>query len=137
MGFRNWGNVPLFSTTAATQADPSTATLVAEMIIPVTGGPGSTSIGSLWEVRYVVGASTGALWRLECASGSGLADSAIRKTDNDSTLALQRSIVFTGSNQTSEFVLIHKAYPGDRFRVIPLSSFSGTAAASIEAEALS
>lgn len=135
MGARNYGNVPLFSTTAATQADPSTATLVAQLIIPA---PGSTSApADLYEVRYVVGASTGAVWRLECALSAGLGSTAIRLTDNDSTNAFQRAIVFTGSNQTSEFVLTHKAYPGDRFRVIALSSFTGTAAASIEAEALS
>jgi hypothetical protein len=137
MAFRNWGNVPLFSTTAATATDPSTATLAAELIIPAPGGPASTAIGSIYEVRYIVGASTGALWRLECALSSGLGSTAIRLTDNDSSNAFQRSIVFTGSNQTSEFVLIHKAFPNDRFRIVPMSSFSGTAAASIEAEALS
>ena len=133
MSGRDFGNVPLFSTTAGTQADPSTATLVAELIIPNLG---SSATASHYEVRYLVGASTGAIWRLECALSAGLGSTAIRTTQNDSTSALQRSVVFTGSNQTSEFVLTHKAYPGDRFRVIPLSSFTGTAAASIEAEAL-
>lgn len=133
MGARNFGNVPLFSTTAATTADPSTAALVAELILP---SPGDTRVASLWEVRYAVGASTGAAWRLECCLSSGLGSTAIRLTDNDSSNAFQRAVVFTGSNQTSEFVLTHKAYPGDRFRVVPLSSFTGTGAAAIEAEAI-
>lgn len=133
MSGRNFGNVPLASTTAGSVADPSTATLVAELIIP---SPGSTTIADHYEVRYVVGASTGAIWRLECALSSGLGSTALRPTQNDSTSALQRAVVFTGSNQTSEFVLTQKAYPGDRFRVVPLSSFTGTAAAHIQAEAL-
>ena len=133
MSARNYGNVPLFSTTAATQTDPSTATLVAELVLPVTG---SSLYASQWEVRYTVGASTGAIWRLECCLSTGLGSTAIRLTDNDSSNAFQRAVVFTGSNQTSEFVFTHKAYPGDRFRVVPLSSLTGTAAATIEAEAL-
>lgn len=133
MGARNYGNVPLFSTTAGTVADPSTSALVAELILP---SPGDTSVASLYETRFLIGASTGALWRLECALSSGLGSTAIRVADNDSTSALQRSLVFTGSNQTSEFVLTFKAKPGDRFRVIPNSSFTGTAAGSIEAEAI-
>lgn len=134
MGARNYGNVPLYSTTAATQTDPSTAALVAELIIP---NPGSSDAASLYEVRYAVGASTGAIWRLECALSSGLGSTAIRLADNDSSNAFQRAIVFTGSNQTSEFVFTFKAKPGDRFRTVPLSSFTGTAAGTIQAEALS
>ena len=133
MGGRNFGNVPLVSTTAATTTDPSTASVVAELRIPATG---STRVPSLYEVRYLVGASTGAIWRIETCLSTGLGSTAIRMADNDSSNAFQRSIVFTGSNQTSEFVLTQKAYPNDLFRVVPLSSFTGTAAASIEAEAL-
>lgn len=134
MGVRNYGNVPLFSTTAATTADPSTASVVAQITIP---NPGSSNRAALYEVRYLVGASTGAAWRLECCLSTGLGSTAIRLADNDSSNAFQRAVVFTGSNQTSEFVLTHKAYPGDLFRVVPLSSFTGTAAASIEAEVIS
>jgi hypothetical protein len=133
MGARNYGNVPLWSTTAGTQTDPSTATLVAELIIP---SPGSTDMASLYEVRFSVGASTGAIWRLECAQSSGLGSTAIRLADNDSSNAFQRAVNFTGSNQTSEFVYTFKAKPGDRFRAVPLSSFTGTAAAAIQAECL-
>lgn len=134
MSARNYGNVPLFSTTATTQTDPSTATLVAQLIVP---SPGSTSVPSNYEVRFLVGGSTGAVWRLECALSAGLGSTAIRLADNDSSNAFQRAVVFTGSNQTSEFVKTYKAYPGDRFRVVPVSSFTGTAAACIQAEALS
>lgn len=133
MGFRTWGNIPLFSTTAATVNNPSTATLCAELIIPVTG---STTTPSKYDVRFSVGASTGALWRLECAQSSGLGSSALRVTENDSSNAFEQVVVFTGSNQTSEFVYTMKAFPGDRFRIVPLSSFTGTAACAIQAEDL-
>ena len=134
MGFRTWGNVPLFSTTAASVNNPSTATLVAELIIPT---PSLATAPSPFDVRFTVGASTGALWRLECASSSNLGSSAIRVTENDSSSALQQVMVFTGSNQTSEYIFTMKAFPGDRFRIVPVSSFTGTAAAAIQAEALS
>ena len=133
MGFRDFGNPPLASTTARSASDPSTSALVAQLIIPVTG---STNVPSLYEVRYVCGASTGAIWRLECCLSSGLGSTALRLADNDSTSAAQAAVVFTASNQSAEFVLLQKAYPGDRFRVVAFSSFTGTAGAHIEAEAL-
>ena len=136
MAFRLGGNVPLYSTTAATVTDPSTASLIAELIIPASIST-SGAPPSYYEVRYAVGASTGGAWRLECALSSGLGSSAIRTTENDSTSALQRTIVFTGSNQTAEYVFTHKAYPGDRFRIVPLSSLTATAAGSIQIEGIS
>lgn len=117
MAFREWGNPPVFSTTAASVTDPSTASLVAEL----QGLEGDT-----YEVRYVVGASTSAIWRLEHALSSGLGSTGIR----------QQTLVFTGSNQSAEYVLTYKAQSGDRFRVVPMSSFTGTAAATIQAEVL-
>lgn len=135
MAIRNYGNVPLVSTTAASAADPTTSALVAQLELPSLGG--STLVPTLYEVRYLVGASTGAIWRLECCLSTGLGSTAIRLADNDSTNAFQRAVVFTASNQSAEFVLTQQARPGDRFRVVPFSSFTGTGAAHIEAEALS
>ena len=120
MSARNWGNVPQFSTTAASVNDPSTATLVAELILSTAGQPGN------YDVRFGVGASTGAVWRLEHATSSGLGSSAIA----------QQIIKFTGSNQSAEYVYTFRANPGDRFRAVPASSFTGTAAGVIQAEAL-
>ena len=115
MGFRDWGNPPAYSTTAATTTDPSTAALVAEL---------QATQDDLYEVRFVVGASTGAIWRLEHANSTSLASGGIR----------QQTVVFTGSNQSAEFILSYKAEAGDIFRIVPLSSFTGTAAGKIQAE---
>lgn len=131
MSARDFGNAPLWSTTAGTGTDPSTTTVIAQIIIPT---PQSSVVACQYEVRYVIGASTGGFWRLECATDAGLSTGSIRAATNDSTAALQRSLVFTGSNQTSEFVLTQRAYQGDRFRILAQSSFTGTYAGSIQAE---
>jgi hypothetical protein len=112
--YRDWGNPPIQSTQAA-GSDPSTSTIIADI---------QNLKDAYYEVRWAVGASTGALWRLELASGSGLSTTAIR----------DQVMVFTGSNQTSEFVFGYKAETGDRFRVLVNSSFTGSVAAKISAE---
>src|SRR5687767_10031613 len=108
---RDWGNPPIQSTQAAT-SDPSTSALLAEV---------QSLKDAYYEVRFAVGASTGALWRLEHALSSGLGSTGIR----------DQTMVFTGSNQTSEFVFGYKAETGDRFRVLVNSSFTGSVAAKI------
>ncbi len=128
MSARNWGNPPLCSTTAPTQSNPSTATLCAELIIPAQG---DTSIFGNYEVRYFLGGSTGMLWRLECASGTGLSTTSVRKTENG---ASERVNVYTGSNLSAEFVVTWRACYGDRFRATQESTVTATAAAYIQAE---
>lgn len=130
MSVRDFGNVPMWSTTTPTGSDPSTATLAAELIIPT----GMITQDYNWEVRFSAGASTGALWRMECATSSGLGASAIKVVGPSS--GIEQTLNFTGSNQTSEFVYTFRAGPGDRFRIVPQSSFTGTYGASIQAEVL-
>ena|SRR5688572_12898792 len=124
MSVRQFGNLPIFSTTAASVTDPSTATLVAELIL--SSAFASVLVPDVYEVRWIPGASTGAIWRLEHATSSGLGSSAIAT----------QTIVFTGSNQSAEYVTTHRASPGDRFRIVALSSFTGTAAGKIQAESI-
>ena len=130
MAGREWGNPPLLSTTAPTQSNPSTATLCAELIIPIIG---DTSVGNYYESRFSVGASTGALWRIDVATSSVLSTASLRTTPGNG--AQQRINVFTGSNQNSEFVFTLFAKPGDRMRVTLESTVTATAAAAIEIEA--
>jgi hypothetical protein len=117
MAWRDWGNPPVVSTQVGVVSNPDTATLVAE----VTGLQ-----NRLYEVRWAIGASTGGVWRLELASSTGLGSTAIR----------DQVIVFTGSNQTSEFIFAYKAEVNDRFRIVPLSSMTASAYGKISAEAL-
>lgn len=116
MSWRNWGNPPIHST-AGLVADPSTTTLVAE----ITGLTDNN-----YEARFVVGASTAAIWVLEHALSSGVSSTSFRKASH----------VFTGSNQSAEFVLSFKAETSDRFRVRVASSFTGSAHATIQAEVI-
>lgn len=113
MSLRIYGNPPIYSTTAASGTDPSTATLCAEL---------QALNNDTYEVRWIVGASTGVIWRLDHASSTNLA--AVRA----------RTIVFTGSNQSAEFITTHRAESNDIFRVVPHSSFTGTFACQIQAE---
>lgn len=120
MSVRNDGNPPLWSTTG-TVSNPDTATLVAELILST-----APRVDDNYEVRYTIGASTGGVWRLEHAISSGLGSTAIA----------EQVVVFTGSNQSAEYVYTHRASPGDRFRIIPLSSMTATAAGKIQAESI-
>lgn len=123
MSARNWGNGPLFSTTAASVSNPSTASICAEVILPAGTVPSET-----YELRWGVGASTSAIWLLEQCLSSGLGSTAIE----------QQLTVFTGTNQTSEFVTTQTStsvMTGQaRFRVRLLSTFTGTAGCWIQAE---
>ena len=117
MGFRDWGNPPIYSTTAESGTDPSTTTVIAQI----------QGLGDhLYETRWTIGASTGALWKLELASTTTLSTTVVRK----------RCMVFTGSNQSAEFVTTFKAEDGDLCRIIAQSSFTGTYAGSIQTEIL-
>jgi len=119
--FHIYGNKPIKST-QATATDPSTATLIAE--IDSTQFAQVSPREVLYRVFWRVGASTGAIYRLEHCSSTGLGSTAI----------LDVQTVFTGSNQTSQFVSGYMINPGDRLRVRVGSSFTAAAAASIEAE---
>jgi hypothetical protein len=111
---RNWGNPPIQSTSGIT-ANPDTATLLAEV---------SSLAAGLYEVRWCVGGSTGLIVRLEQASSTSLSTTAIR----------DQTFVFTGSNQTSEFVLGYRVEAGDRFRALLQSSVTASVHAKISAE---
>ena len=132
MAIREWTNPPLFSTTASNQANPSTATLCAELIIPVTASTSFDNPG-LYEIRFGLGGSTGLLWRLDCALSSGLGSTSLRPAINGGN---QRINVFTGSNLSAEFVVTWQAAQGDRFRAVLESSVTASVAAWIQAERL-
>ncbi len=108
------GNVPLKST-AGIQTNPSTATIVAEI---------SSLAEGLYETRWAVGASTGAIVLLEHCLSTGLGSTAIR----------DQTAVYTVSNGSGEYVFAYSAQTGDRFRVRTNSSFTGSIAAKISAE---
>jgi hypothetical protein len=119
---RNFGNPPIFSTSASNVSNPSTATIVGEIIFSTT----VFTQPDIYEVRWGVGASTSCIWLLEHCVSSGLGSTAITR----------QITVMTGTNQTSEFVFTHVINPGERLRARVLSTFTGTAAAPIQAEAV-
>jgi hypothetical protein len=124
MAFHDWGNLPVKSTDVSV-ANPDTATLVAELT-PAQLAAVSTRANVPYRVNWRVGASTGAIFLLEVATSTGLGSTAIRES----------CMVFTGSNQTAQYLDHYRVQPGDRLRVRVGSSFTGTAAAQISAEPL-
>lgn len=132
MSAREWGNPPLLSTTAPTTNNPSTATLCAQLIIPVVTD--SNTFGR-YEVRLGLGAgSTGALWRFDVAVSTSLSTTALR---NNTYGVGQRFNFYTGTAQTSEFQVTVMAKPGDLMRVNVESTFTSLVQAWIQAEELS
>lgn len=124
--WRDWGSVPVNSsggTTAGSwglESNPSTATLVAE--IDSTQLAQVLTGGSVYQVSWLVGASTNAIWQLEQASSTDLA--AVRDL----------TYVQTPSGQSGQYVLSYKLQKGDRLRARLQTAITGVATAKISAE---
>ena len=124
MSFFLTGNQPINST-QGTAADPSTATLIAELDSSNFGTQSTRTIQV--QAHFYVGASTSALWWIEHATSTGLGSSAI--TD--------RLIVRTASGQHSQFAKRYLIGFGERLRIHVGSSFTGDADAKIQVEIIS
>lgn len=125
--WRDWGSVPINSsggTTAGSnglETNPSTDTLIAEVdstqLATVLAG------GSVYQVIWIVGASTNAIWQLEQASSTNLA------TATRATTYVQTSV-----SQSGQYVLSYKLQKGDRLRARLQAGITGVATAFISAE---
>jgi hypothetical protein len=129
MAYYALGNPSVSSTGAAFVADPSTATLVAEL--------DSTRLGTAhflngqskdFRITSVVGgnASTNVQWLIEHTLSTGLGSTAIRNQFG----------VFTPAGQSAQYVWQWRAEKDSRFRVRVNSSVAGTVAANLQAEPL-
>lgn len=106
------------------ETNPSTSTLIAEIdstqLAQVMKG------GSLYQVAYIIGASTNATWVLEQASDTGFSSGSIR----------DRTYVQTPANQSGQYILTYKLEKGDRLRCRLQAAITGFATAKISAEPL-
>lgn len=120
--FHDWGNAPIKSTTVSA-TDPSTSTLIAEIDSTQFGQVSTRALG--YRVFWRAGASTGGIFLLEHALSTGLGSTAVRNV----------SMVFTGANQTAQFLDTYQIEPGDRLRVRSAAAgLTGTFSAQISAE---
>lgn len=125
MSFFGWGNRSINSTTLGLTSNPTTATIVAELVssalrIPSGGGP--------YQVTWIVGAQTTlATFQLEQTLSTGL---------DMSTAGRDQAVVMVSSGQSAQFVTKHNLEEGDRLRVRMNSSLTGAVAAKIIAEPL-
>ena len=128
MAWRDWGSTPINSTGGSSadglETNPSTATLIAEVdstqLAQVALG------GSLYQVTYIIGASTNVTWMLEQALSTGLGSTAVR----------DRTYIQTPTGQSGQYILTYKLERGDRIRCRLQSAITGFATAKISAEPL-
>jgi len=121
LAWREWGNVPVNSS-AGLFTNPSTSDLIAE--IDSTQLAQVLSGGSLYQVSWLAGASTNAVWQFEQASDTTFSTTAIRES----------ATVLTPANQTGQYILTYKLQKGDRLRARVQSAFTGFASCKISAE---
>lgn len=108
---------PAVNSSSALIANPTTNALLAEI---------SSLAGGQYEVRWIVGATTNATWKLEHCLSSGITSTSFR----------DQVIAFTATNQSAEYVGNYTVETGDRLRARLESSFTGSAAAHIQIEQL-
>lgn len=124
MSFFVPGNPPITST-AASQTNPSTAVLLAELDSTAlhTATAGRTR---LHQVNLWCGGSTTLEWWFEHCTSTGLGSSAIT----------ERQVFRTAANQTSQFVRKVSLSNNERLRVRISAALTGSAEAKLQAEAL-
>jgi hypothetical protein len=115
MAWRDWGNPP-HNSSASFAAGASTSALIAALSTLVTG---------LYEVRWVVGGTSNAIWRLEHSTA---ASSAVAATDT--------IIALTGIRQSAEFLQTYAITTGDQLRARISGTDTGQYCAHISAERL-
>ena len=123
MSYYDWGNPPVSSTSGVTSG-PSTASLIAEL--------DSTQLGTVnyaagqqqnWRVTWIVGASTTAIYQLEHATSTALAN------------PVDVCFVQTPTGQSAQYVFNLRLTKDSRLRA-RLNSTAGNAVAFIQAESL-
>ena len=120
------GSVPVFSTGTGVSANPTTATLLAEIDSTQfqTHSPNRTLP---YQVTWFIAATTLAQLTLEHCLSTGLGSTALR---------CEIPALVT-VNQTGQYITKHAIQPGDRLRVrVEGSTFTGTACVWISAEPL-
>ncbi|MBP6774257.1 MAG: hypothetical protein KA154_14770 [Gemmatimonadaceae bacterium] len=123
MAWRDWGNIPINSTTAQPASNPSTSTLIAEV--------DSTQLGTVnfatgqhrpALVTWILGSDTNALWQCEVANSTALASP-------QDTIFLR-----TPPGASGQFVTTHSIPKDGRVRARLNSTFTGSASAYIAVE---
>jgi hypothetical protein len=123
MPWRDWGNPPVYSTTAQPVGTPSTATLCAEL--------DSTQLGTkdlvsgqkvLVMTTWFIGGDTSYTWQLEAAGSTALTDST------------QVVYVKTPTGQSGQYITVNELYKDYRLRARIVSTNQASVTASICAE---
>ena len=123
MAQRDIGNPPSVSTATSLGTNPSSGTLLAEV---------TNIYDKQYEVRYIIGASTNGIWRLQHCLSSGFGSTAI----------VDETVVFTPANQSGEYILNYDRMGSGiwstdaRFRIVSSTGITAQFAVKITAEAL-
>lgn len=134
MALYEWGSPPVNSTGAGTVANPSTASLIAEIdstqLQIITGSSVFEPRGHAVPVRLAatLGGSTILDWRLEQCLSTGL--------DMSTAGRVLIPSIFTPTGQSGFYTYTLMVEPGDRIRARLNSSVTGTASAFLQVDPL-
>ena len=130
MAFFAPGNPPRTST-QGTFTNPSTSDLLAE--ISSLGGE-TNRPDVLYEARIIIGASTLCTAVIEHCLSTGLGSTALQTDGLKGQLGART--IYATVNQSAQYVLRFRGTTGDRVRVRLTAAITGTAAATLQIEAL-
>lgn len=121
MAFREVGNVPILAS-AGKQTNAADQAVHADTGVLNDANNQRTK---LFEVRVVAGGSVAILWQIQR-----------RNAANGANVSPSPYTFYTAAGQSAEFVLLTPIAPGERVRVTTDGGYTGTGAATIQAEAL-
>lgn len=121
MAFRDLGNIPVLDTQGKL-TNPADAALAADTGVLINA---NNQRSKTFEIRVIVGASAAALWQIQR-----------RNAANGANVTPSPFTIYTAAGQSAEYVILLPIAPGERVRVVSDGGFTGTGAASIQAEAL-
>lgn len=117
MAWHDWGNRPVNSTGTTVQGAGSTSTLYAELDSTMLGTVNyKTGQSQLWEVRYVVGATTNVTWQVGTCASTAL------------SAGVDELFVHSPTYQSAQYVFQHVLEKDYRIRVRQFSTGSNGAA---------
>ena len=125
MGWFDFGNPPIHSTTVQPVANPTTATLVQELdSTQLRTVNFSAQQTGLFRVNWICGGDTNATWQLEQANSTALSASTNVIT------------VRTPTNQSAQYVAAYVLAKDDRLRIRLQTSLTANVMAYMQAERL-
>lgn len=125
---------PTISSTSGLATNPSTSTIIAEIDSTQLARHIVQDGGANFQVTWIVGGATNAVWQLEQCLSTGLDISTSASTGSDANAL---TFAYTPTNQSAQYITKHRLIRGDRLRVrVNAAIGAGVVGAKILAEPL-